>query len=148
MPRRRTPAPTALVCGLRTVPDAARLELLIRTSGGPHDTCRLHHRGCSAADSLFPDPGLDLPRKGRVFAQVVADVLSSLAQTLVAVGHPRAALLKNSIFDRGVDQRNFTRGALAEEKDNLGGAKRRVVLVLDDLDLPPRAHRVETRLDD
>src|SRR4030081_1742293 len=75
MPRRRKPAPMALVCGLRAVPDAARLELLIRTSGGPHDTCSLHHRRGRAADSLFPDPGLDLTRKGRVLAQVVADVL-------------------------------------------------------------------------
>src|SRR4030081_2415233 len=137
MPRRRTPVPTALVCGLRTVPDAARLELLIRTSGGPHDTCRLHHRGCSAADSLFPDPGLDLPRKGRVFAQVVADVLTSLAQALVAVGHPRAALLKNSILDRGVDQRTFTRDALVEENVELGRAKRRGGLVFWHLVLRP-----------
>src|SRR5260370_6962932 len=83
----------------------------------------------------------------RVLAQVVADVLSTLAQPLVAVRHPGAALLQHAVFDRGVDQRAFARDALVEEDVEFGRTERRCDLVLPHLYLDPSPPRIEAGLD-
>src|SRR5260370_35131705 len=83
----------------------------------------------------------------RVLAQVVADVLSTLAQPLVAVRHPGAALLQHAVFDRGVDQRAFARDALVEEDVEFGRTERRCDLVLHHLYLDPSPYPIEAGLD-
>src|SRR5438132_2550126 len=126
--------------------DGVSLELLRGTGRRPHGSRGLDRR--RRAGSLLANPGLDLRRKGRVLAQVVADVISTLAETLVAVRHPRPALVEDPVFNRRVDQRSLARDAFIEEDAELGGPKRRRDLVLDDLDLHPVPDRIEPVLDD
>src|SRR2546425_11743153 len=126
-----------------------RLELLDATGrvrGKAPGRSPLHHlRG--PARGLGADRGLDLGRKRRVLAQVVAHVLATLTETLIAIRHPRPALLQDPVLKRGVDERALTRDALVEQDVELGRAERRRDLVLHHLDLHPGSNRVEARLD-
>src|ERR1700694_2164949 len=108
--RRRRPASMAGIAG--------GLELL----GG---TCRAPERGrgplrWGRSCRLLAHLRFDVSRQGRVFAQVVADVVSTLTETLVAVRHPRPALLEDRVLDRGVGQRSLARGAFVEQDVELG----------------------------
>src|SRR5438067_3718200 len=125
---------------------ASGLELLRGTSRGPDGRARL--AGSHTPRSLLAHPGFDLGGQGRVLAQVVADVIATLAEAVVAVRHPGAALIEDAVLDRGVDQRALTRDAFVEQDVELGGPERRRDLVLDHLDLHPVADRIEAVLDD
>src|SRR4029077_12852996 len=78
----------------------------------------------------------------------VANVLATLAETVIAVRHPGPALLEDAVLERGIDERAFPRDAFVEEDVELGRPERRRDLVLEHLDLDAGAHRVEPRLDD
>src|SRR5919204_1062307 len=121
------------------------LELLRGTGRSPDRPAYLQRR-CAGA-GLLPHLALDLRGEARVLPQVVADVLATLSQALVAVGHPRPALLEDRVLDRRVDERALARDAFVEKDVELGRAERRSHLVLDDLDLDARAHRVQAVLD-
>src|ERR1700694_3168490 len=80
------------------------LELLCRTCGSPHcGGARLDRRYASCG--LLSHPGLDLGGKRGVLAKVVSDVLTALAEPLVAEGHPRPAFLEDQVLECGVDER-------------------------------------------
>src|SRR5215510_13067255 len=68
----------------------------------PGFTCALRAPGGGrvAGGGLLPHPGLDLRCQARVLAQIVAHVLPALAQTLVAVRHPGAALFEDAVLNR------------------------------------------------
>src|SRR6266851_10227711 len=73
--------------------------------------------------------------EGRVLAQVVAHVLASLPEALIAIRHPRAALVEDRVLEGCVDERALTRDTLVEEDVELRGPERRRDLVLDHLHL-------------
>src|SRR5207247_1448484 len=121
-----------------------RLELLPATGcdlHGHHLGRRLTTRGCC------PDLGFDLARQRRVLAQVVAHVLASLPEALIAIRHPRAALVEDRVLQRRVDERALARDAFVEQDVELRGSERWRDLVLDHLDLDSGADRVEPVLD-
>src|SRR5581483_4221644 len=99
------------------------------------------------AGGLFADALLDLAGQRRVLAEEVAHVFATLAEPHVSEGHPGAALLDDTVLDRGVDERALPRDALVEQDVELGRAEGRRHLVLDDLHLGPGANRVEAALD-
>src|SRR4029077_14926656 len=98
LPRRRSPASSELVACGRLAPTVGlgRLEVLCRTGGSPQGGgVGLRRR---AAGCFFSDLRLHLGGKRRVLAQVVADVLTALAQALVSVRHPGAALFEDPVL--------------------------------------------------
>src|SRR5438552_14837255 len=122
------------------------LELLRGTSRSPYGTYR--SEGRRGRGGLLAHPCFDLGREGRVLAQVIADVVSALAEALIAVGHPGPALVKDPVLDRGVDQRSLARDAFVEKNVELSRSERRRHLVLDHLDLHSVSDRIEAVLDD
>src|SRR5467141_2098798 len=89
---RRASRPTALATG--SSEGGGRLEdgvgrlLLCRTGRSPHRAQDPDGRDCPC--SLLANLGLDLRGQGWVLTQVVAHVLATLTQALVAVRHPRS----------------------------------------------------------
>src|SRR2546428_10992261 len=68
-------------------------------------------------------------------AQELLRVLAALPDPRLAVVDPRARFVEHSWGDAHVDESALTRDALAREELDLGDAKGRCDLVLDDLDL-------------
>src|SRR5262252_3947596 len=60
-------------------------------------------RSCTGC-GLLPHLGVDLGCEAGILAQVVADVLPALTETLVSVRHPRPTLLEDRVLDGGIDQ--------------------------------------------
>src|SRR5580765_4468758 len=69
---------------------------------------RIAHEAELAADAIF-----DRLRDVRVFLQELLRVFAALAQTLAAVGEPRAGLFNDSLVDADVDEVAHLRDAFA-----------------------------------